>query len=223
MKYIIELWKRTFDYKGRSGKKEFWIPFAIHAALAIIFVILIFLKMIINPLAIPIIILGIYLAAGILPFISLTVRRLHDTGRSGGWYWLIFVLGVGAVILIIMLAGRTYSFDPTTNFGVCVYGPPPDDYYNSEEAETDAVEAETDVADTDVDETDVVGTDVAETDITETDVDDTDDDNTSIDGTSVICTDKEAAADDEIIIGFSPEGNLPEAVYGPPEWFENGE
>ncbi|MCD7730686.1 MAG: DUF805 domain-containing protein, partial [Oscillospiraceae bacterium] len=194
MKYIIELWKRTFDYKGRSGKKEFWIPFAIHAALAIIFVILIFLKMIINPLAIPIIILGIYLAAGILPFISLTVRRLHDTGRSGGWYWLIFALGVGAVILIIMLAGRTYSFDPTTNFGVCVYGPPPDDYYNSEEAETDAVEtdaveAETDVADTNVDETDVVGTDVAETETdaveAETDVADTNVDETDVVGTDV--------------------------------------
>lgn len=131
MKYIVSLWKRIFDYKGTSGRKEFWVPFAVNAGLAVLMTVLIFIKLMgISRLAVPIIILAVYLAASAVPFISLTVRRLHDTGRSGWWYWLVFAFGVGAIVLIMMLAGATQSFDPSDNLCVSVYGPPPyeDDY-----------------------------------------------------------------------------------------------
>ncbi|MGN0609890.1 MAG: DUF805 domain-containing protein [Oscillospiraceae bacterium] len=131
MKYIISLWKRIFDYKGTSGRKEFWVPFAVNAGLAVLMAVLCYIKFCgISWLAVPIIILAVYLAASAVPFISLTVRRLHDTGRSGRWYWLVFAFGVGAIVLIMMLAGATQSFDPSDNLWVSVYGPPPyeDDY-----------------------------------------------------------------------------------------------
>lgn len=132
MKYIVSLWKRIFDYKGTSGRKEFWIPFAVNAGLAVLMFVLMWLKYeYISWLAVPIIILAVYLAASAVPFISLTVRRLHDTGRSGWWYWLVFAFGVGAIVLIMMLAGATQFFDPNENLAVGVYGPPDrfkDDY-----------------------------------------------------------------------------------------------
>lgn len=132
MKYIVSLWKRIFDYKGTSGRKEFWVPFAVNAGLAVLMFVLMWLKYeYISWLAVPIIILAVYLAASAVPFISLTVRRLHDTGRSGWWYWLVFAFGVGAIVLIMMLAGATQSFDPNENLAVGVYGPPDgfkDDY-----------------------------------------------------------------------------------------------
>lgn len=132
MRYIVSLWKRIFDYKGTSGRKEFWIPFAVNAGLAVLMFVLMWLKYeYISWLAVPIIILAVYLAASAVPFISLTVRRLHDTGRSGWWYWLVFAFGVGAIVLIMMLAGATQSFDPNENLAVGVYGPPDgfkDDY-----------------------------------------------------------------------------------------------
>ena len=37
----------------------------------------------------------------LLPGIAVAVRRLHDTGRAGGWYFLNLVPLVGSIILII--------------------------------------------------------------------------------------------------------------------------
>lgn len=128
MKYIAEMWKRIFDYKGRSGIKEYWIPFALNAVLAVIIVLCLFIKetFMLPFMAYAAIAAAAYLAVSLIPFISLTVRRLHDAGKSGKWYLLSFILGIGAVIVIIMCAGKADTFDPYSNFAAGVYGPPPD-------------------------------------------------------------------------------------------------
>ena len=36
-----------------------------------------------------------------IPTIAVTVRRLHDTDRSGWWYLLTFVCGIGAIIVFV--------------------------------------------------------------------------------------------------------------------------
>ncbi len=132
---IALMWKRTFDYKGKSDQKEFWVPFFVNAALALLLIILAVIKRnsynpICTLLIFPFIIaITCYLLVSVIPFISLTVRRLHDTGKSGWWYLLIFGFGVGAVLLIYMLCAVSYTYDPFINFGSGVYGPPDDEYY----------------------------------------------------------------------------------------------
>ena len=42
--------------------------------------------------------------AMLLPTISVIVRRLHDTDRSGWWYWIALVPLVGIIILIVWWA-----------------------------------------------------------------------------------------------------------------------
>lgn len=37
----------------------------------------------------------------LIPGIAVTVRRLHDTDRSGWWYLLTFVCGIGALIVLV--------------------------------------------------------------------------------------------------------------------------
>ncbi len=57
----------------------------------------------------------------ILPTLSVTVRRLHDTDHSGWWWWLQllnFLCGLGTIILIF--AFYIKPGDPTENS----YGPP---------------------------------------------------------------------------------------------------
>lgn len=39
--------------------------------------------------------------AFICPGISVIVRRLHDTGRSGWWYWICLVPYVGSIVLFV--------------------------------------------------------------------------------------------------------------------------
>ena len=63
----------------------------------------------------------IYLIASIWPAfagLAAMVRRLHDTGRSGWWYWISLVPLIGPIWLLILLI---LPSDPTRND----YGPPP--------------------------------------------------------------------------------------------------
>lgn len=48
----------------------------------------------------------------LLPTLAVTVRRLHDTGRSGGFYFISLIPVVGGLILFIALLGAP---DPQTN------------------------------------------------------------------------------------------------------------
>ncbi|MEM8823188.1 MAG: DUF805 domain-containing protein, partial [Pseudomonadota bacterium] len=50
--------------------------------------------------------------------ISVMVRRLHDIGRSGWWYWIYLVPFVGWLILLIMLCMPSEGYRNQ-------YGPPP--------------------------------------------------------------------------------------------------
>jgi uncharacterized membrane protein YhaH (DUF805 family) len=40
----------------------------------------------------------------LLPTICVTVRRLHDTNRSGGWWWIQLIPFVGIIIIIVFAA-----------------------------------------------------------------------------------------------------------------------
>ncbi len=238
MKYIIEMWKRIFDYKGTSGRKEYWIPFAVNAVPAVLLVIVCILKEDAAWLAIPAIVLALYLAVSFIPFISLTVRRLHDTGKSGWWYLVSFVMGVGAVVVILMCAGRAGSFvpsnnyavtvygppeyfDPADNIGVDVYGPPPldDDNFNPADNTQVAVYGPPMLDDSDIAP---FVPDESVTEITETEPVETEE-------TTAAVTEEETEVPEETTalpeeekepeMFFTAENVMP-AVYGPPEWFE---
>ncbi len=53
-----------------------------------------------------------------IPSIAVTIRRLHDTGRSGWWWFLSLLCGIGAIILFVfcLLEGTS---------GPNEYGPDP--------------------------------------------------------------------------------------------------
>lgn len=42
-----------------------------------------------------------------LPAISVTVRRLHDIGRSGWWWWLYLLPIIGAIVLLVFACLRS--------------------------------------------------------------------------------------------------------------------
>lgn len=61
---------------------------------------------------------GIYSLAVFLPSISVMVRRLHDIGRSGWWFWIGLIPVVGAIILLVWHATKG-------NIGPNIYGDDP--------------------------------------------------------------------------------------------------
>jgi uncharacterized membrane protein YhaH (DUF805 family) len=54
----------------------------------------------------------------LLPSIAVLVRRLHDTDRSGWWYWIVLIPILGWLVLLYFLVSAGTP-------GANRYGPPP--------------------------------------------------------------------------------------------------
>ena len=106
---------RASDYKGKSNRKEFLIPVLTFLALIIS---LCFLEEgldvdddIVEPL------LLISFVVFILPFVSLCVRRLHDTLHSGWWTLLLLIPVTGLVFLGYLALARGASEEKEASKG----------------------------------------------------------------------------------------------------------
>lgn len=61
---------------------------------------------------------GIYTLAVLIPGLAVTIRRLHDTGRSGWWFLIILIPILGPIVLLVFMV---LDSQPTDNN----YGPNP--------------------------------------------------------------------------------------------------
>lgn len=76
--------KNYATFSGRASRSEYWWWTLVTGIIGII----------------PI--LGwIYAVIALVPSLALIVRRLHDTGRSGWWFFIILVPFIGALCLLI--------------------------------------------------------------------------------------------------------------------------
>ena len=128
IKYYFEGWRRSFDFKGRSGRKQFWW-FVFWDCL--ILLILLFSVSAFNHLSLSALkaegtnpnlalftdaaslmeksssfLFVILLFLPIIPRIALAVRRLRDTARSTLWLLLVFV-PFGSLVVWIWFMGPT--------------------------------------------------------------------------------------------------------------------
>ncbi|MFJ3876545.1 DUF805 domain-containing protein [Streptomyces sp. NPDC090077] len=96
--YYVDVIKRYADFSGRARRQEYWmfvlcsIPI-MAVAIALDFVLGSY------PVIFYIYNLGVF-----LPTLGLSIRRLHDTGRSGWWYLIGFIPFVGWIAIIVLMA-----------------------------------------------------------------------------------------------------------------------
>ncbi|MAM85773.1 MAG: hypothetical protein CME36_00490 [unclassified Hahellaceae] len=96
MDYFIGAYRKYADFSGRARRKEYWlftlffyITFAVLAGLDEL--------------------LGIFGLAmaffffSLVPYFSITCRRLHDIGRSGWWQLITILPFIGPIILLVFL------------------------------------------------------------------------------------------------------------------------
>jgi uncharacterized membrane protein YhaH (DUF805 family) len=128
MKWFIKCFKQYTDFNSRARRSEFWwfslINFIITIILFICWIIPVVKMGIdageIDDMELVRITLGspflylylIYYIAVLIPSIAVTVRRLHDIGRSGFWYFL-FLGG--------SLLGSIGSMLQETNIGLTIF------------------------------------------------------------------------------------------------------
>lgn len=120
MNWYLEVLKKYAVFSGRARRKEYWFfaLFNIIIGLALTFIDfstgLYDVEFEIGLLS------SLYSLAVLVPGIAVTIRRLHDTSRTGWWFLIAFVPIIGVIVLLVFMV-----FDSTP--GDNQYGPNPKD------------------------------------------------------------------------------------------------
>ncbi len=106
MNWYLQVLKEHYaDFNGRARRKEYWM-FVLFNVIFGVVVGFISGLLGIKWLA------SIYSLAVLVPSIAVSVRRLHDTGRSGWWLLIGLVPLIGSIWLIVLLC---LDSQPETN------------------------------------------------------------------------------------------------------------
>ena len=93
LEHFVNAMKKYVDFSGRARRKEYWM--------FVLFYVLIYIGLTAIDVTLGTAVLGLIFAlACLLPSISVGVRRLHDTGRSG-WWLLLSLIPLVSLILIV--------------------------------------------------------------------------------------------------------------------------
>ncbi len=121
MYWYFKALRKYADFNGRAGRKEYWLYVLFNVIISLILSGLDEVAGLttissggLGPLY------GVYSLAVLIPSLAVTVRRLHDVGKSGWWLLLAFVPLLGVILLIFLAlageAGRNeYGDDPRSS------------------------------------------------------------------------------------------------------------
>jgi len=98
-KYFVEsITKRYAQFSGRARRAEYWWYTLFNGIIGAIFSVW-FQTDPNNKVAL--VLSGVYMLALLLPGLAITVRRLHDIGKSGWLYLLILIPIIGWIIIFV--------------------------------------------------------------------------------------------------------------------------
>ena len=109
--YVKMLKEKYADFNGRERRKEFWMFYLVNF---VIIVLLISIEQLFHRDGFA---AGIFAVGIAVPFYAALVRRLHDTDRSGWWFFLGAIPIIGIFLIVILASDGT----PGQN----QYGPDP--------------------------------------------------------------------------------------------------
>ena len=102
MNWYLAVLKQYADFDGRARRSEYWYFVLFNLIVAI--VLAVFDVIIAKMTGITVNILGtLYGLAVLIPSVAVSVRRLHDTNRSGWWVLLALVPLVGLVLIVFLV------------------------------------------------------------------------------------------------------------------------
>ncbi len=116
--YLTSLVDNYANFSGRARRQEFWVFFLFQIG---IFFLLIFLSAFLEDYigfdyhTIPFL---LYLLATLIPWLAVNIRRLHDSGKSGGYIFVNLIPLIGRIWYIVLMA-------TAGNIGSNQYGPDP--------------------------------------------------------------------------------------------------
>jgi uncharacterized membrane protein YhaH (DUF805 family) len=103
---ISNCYSNYATFSGRASRSEFWFFNLFHFIIVCVACALI-------PVGIALLVFSAL--ANLLPSLSVTVRRLHDTDHSGWWYWILLVPILGPILLLVWFC--TKGSEGANDFG----------------------------------------------------------------------------------------------------------
>lgn len=120
MNWLVDPFKKYIEFSGRASRKQYWMFMLFVVVIAMIlgfFDGLMGTQIGETPQSVGVLSL-IWSLAILLPSLSITVRRLHDTNRSGWWFLISFIPLLGGVVLVVFMVmngnagSNQYGLDP---------------------------------------------------------------------------------------------------------------
>ena len=103
MNWYLEVLKKYAVFSGRARRKEYWYFILFNILINIVLSVVDGLTGNFDPATNIGLLSGIYTLAILIPSIAVSVRRLHDTGRSGWWLLISFVPLIGFFVLLFFM------------------------------------------------------------------------------------------------------------------------
>ncbi|MET7308089.1 DUF805 domain-containing protein [Streptomyces sp. NPDC005134] len=116
MHWYLDVLKKYAVFSGRARRQEYWM-YTLFTCIAVIILAVLDAVLGTSPT-----IIAIYYVAVLLPTLGVSVRRLHDTGRSGWWLLFGIVPLVGGITILVFtcLEGErsqnAYGPDPKSGY-----------------------------------------------------------------------------------------------------------
>ena len=129
MEWMLMPLRRYADFSGRSRRKEYWMftlfNLLVSSAVGVLALALFladFSESAMVAILYPVLgLAGLYGLAAIVPGLAVTIRRLHDTDRSGWWLLVGLVPVIGPLLLLAFyvtegtLGPNRFGPDPVTD------------------------------------------------------------------------------------------------------------
>ena len=103
MNWYLNVLKQYAVFKGRARRKEYWFFILFNLIASVVLTVIDFMTGFLDPELGIGLLSGLYSLAVLIPSLAVTVRRLHDTDRSGWWLLLGLVPLLGAIVLLVFM------------------------------------------------------------------------------------------------------------------------
>ncbi len=104
MNWYLQVLKKYAEFNGRARRKEYWMFFLFSFIISIVLMIIDRITGTFSAHMGAGMLGGLYGLATLIPGLAVTVRRLHDTDRSGWWVLICLVPLIGLIVFIVFMA-----------------------------------------------------------------------------------------------------------------------
>jgi len=102
MNWYLKVMRQYADFSGRARRTEYWMFVLFNMIFCIAAMVLdSLIGTNVDPLPYGILYF-VYVLAVLIPSLAVAVRRLHDVGKSGWFYFIVLIPLVGAIWLLVL-------------------------------------------------------------------------------------------------------------------------